>query len=189
MRRRLSQNLAELQEYRPEIYALVTSSSPSRRYQITRAKHEKLSIAAEDAGQLTPLSPGNDPAANIAQWLAATKSQIESGLPIALCGLSDGWVLAALAQVASHPTQSILIIQPDLSLMAPVLAIHDYSGRRGPIRDERFHWFVGADWAANFHRAVITERSIPFPEINICQDDTAPDIEAVLAATRHQIGK
>jgi hypothetical protein len=68
--------------------------------------------------------------------------------------------------------------------------IHDMSGERGPIRQKRFYWWVGADCVSQFRAEIMGEGkegieglTIPFPTYNV----TSPPAGEQLAAEAEKV--
>lgn len=166
--RRLQRNLAELAEHRPQIHRILMQTQPPQNYRLRRGRGGRWTVGmvGED-GRVVCVSRGDDPIGGTLHAWAQMKPAWQKGSGVALCGIGDGYALGALA---AHPPaayldrqQPVFVIEPESGVLWSVLCLHDFSGADGPIRQARFRWFVGADWAEQFHRELLTDSFLPFP--------------------------
>jgi hypothetical protein len=180
LKRCLSRNLAALQLHRPAVYqAMVTLPTETRCAIGAAADGRPTIIVRRPNGQNVCLSPSNNPMANVAAAMRGLQPALNQGLPLGLCGVGDGYLLAVLAQ---RPTKLFMdmqtpafIIEPDGQLLLHCLMIHDLSGPTGPIEQRRFNWFIGPDWHDDLQHTLLNDPYLPCPAITVCQGiDSAP---------------
>jgi len=176
--------LGQSEAYPILIEALQRDAQP---FAVIRAKAGQWTIGAASDGRWVPLSRGGDPVLAAVQTLGEIRSAWQSGSPLALCGLGDGYVLSALAHhspvlpLGRH--QAVFVIEPDPQLLLAVLLLHDLSGPSGPIQQGRFGWFVGPDWPTRFENELLADLFLPFPESHVCQSTQYAQMEAVFQQT------
>ena len=83
-------------------------------------------------------------------------------------------------------TQPVLLFEPDVEILRACLMIHDFTGKQGPIAQERFYWFVGPHWQQPFSATVQQE---PLPGTAAAHDPTAPARAEVLRSVQESHGK
>jgi len=170
--RRLRANLAALAEHRPQIHELLMQNGPPSDLVIHRVRGGRWSVGmVSPENQSISAWRGDDPiGANVAAW-SQIRPAWQKGSALALCGIGDGYALAALA--AHPPTlflmqqQPVFVFEPDLRVLWGVLALHDFSGSDGPIGQARFRWFVGTDWADQFQREILDNPALRFPDAQL----------------------
>lgn len=173
MRRRLSSNLAAMQQHRPEIYKAIADAEQNDRFELIASKSGPMTIAYRHVGsnRKTILSGDGDPLGSVAKVMATLKEANAAGKALGLAGIGDGYLLAALAR--SSPKlflgreQSISLYEPDARLVLACLMIHDYAGPSGPIEQRRFNWFVGHDWSRQLRQKCFADLMIPYPQITL----------------------
>lgn len=182
----LARNMADLAERRPELYPILIGALPDAgdKFAVIRGKAGRWTIGTRaEAGRYESLSRGGDPVSSTVQTLNEIRSTWQRGSSTALCGFGDGYVLSALAKYSPKLNlgrqQAICVIEPDLKLVLACLLLHDYSGPDGPIRQQRFRFFLGENWAGEFQREILSDVYLPFPETNICQTTHYAAMEAV----------
>jgi hypothetical protein len=188
MHRRLRGNLAALAEHRPQIHALLMQSGPPADLAIQRAPGGRWTLGAggQDA-RAVGAGHAQDPiGATVTTW-GQIKPAWQRGTPLALCGIGDGYALAALMS-APPPLllgqqQVLFIIEPLPRVLWGVLALHDFSGPDGPIRQARCRWFVGPDWAEQFQAEIVANPGLPFPEAQLFMGVEPSAVEKVFQQT------
>jgi hypothetical protein len=185
IRRRFSANLADLGEYRGEICRCLLEPDLSQTAAIVRGKAARLTLAAIDvtSGKIGAcLSRGGDPVSSTMQILTDLKTALKENKPLALCGIGDGYVLAALAKLPESRGggQAVYIIEPDAGLMRAAMMLHDYSGHAGPIQQARFRWFAGRNWVEQLKRECQGGRSRASMPAIVAQGNSEGEIEPVL---------
>jgi hypothetical protein len=187
-RLRLARNLAAIAEHRPDLYrvlkpALESSGEP---FAIVRGKFGRWTVGSEHASDRVL-----DPISSTLQTLSEIKPAWKSGKAMALCGLGDGYVLSALAEFSPvlllGREQAIYIIEPRAELVLTLLMLHDYSGPNGPIRQQRFFWFIGPDWAEQFRQTFLGEPLLHFPSAQIGQGPDVAEMDSVLRKTSQEL--
>lgn len=184
LHRRLAANLAALAEHRPQIHALLMQSGPPSDLSIRRGRGGRWTLGktAQD-GRTIPAARNDDPiAANVAAW-AQIRPAWQNGSALALCGIGDGFALAALASdpppLFLGQQQPVFVFEPDAGVLWGVLALHDFFGPDGPIAQPRFRWFAGPDWAQSFHREILDNPALRFPETQLFMGIEPARIEQV----------
>jgi len=187
LKRRLSANLGSLQQYRPDVYATLVSLPAQQQFSVaTTTTGAATVLCRRDDGSSVSLSPGNDPEASAAaakrQLYAATKA----GESVGLCGIGDGYLARVLAQeppvLFMDKQQPVFLVEPEAQIVLQCLMIHDYTGRRGPIEDARFHWFVGEQWDEQYQRTLTEDLYLPVASLTVGQGYDTPRIQERLRA-------
>jgi hypothetical protein len=192
-RLRLARNLAELAEHRPNIYRILMEALPDaqNRYAIVRGKGGRWTLAATAETGRQTLSRGGDPVLATVQTLAEIKSTLQKGTPMSICGIGDGYVLSALAgfspKLPLGRQQVVFIIEPDARLALTALLLHDFAGPNGAIRQGRFRWFIGQNWAKDFEQELQSDLFLQFPENHVCQSSDYAAIEAIFQKTLNRL--
>lgn len=171
---RFCTNLDALQRHRPALYQMLISLPASDRYRIGVATTGLPTIIyRSDAGRDLHLSPQSDPLGNVRRAMKSLESEMSRGTSLGLCGLADGYLLAALA---AHPPklfmdmrQTIHVIEPDAQVLLQCLMIHDYTGPAGPIEQDRFLWFVGPSALDDLRATLLNDLFLPCPAVHIGQ--------------------
>jgi len=181
----LQRNLDAIKTSRPALAAVLSAVTPDAQYTIAPSATGRPTIFSDSGGGgRACLSAAGDPLGAAAQAMAQLKPDIANGNPLALIGLGDAYLVAALAQnppdLALGRQQPIFIIEPDPRLVLTALMLHDFTGPNGPIEQARFQWFVGADWDAVLLKTLNDDLFLPFPEINVRLGAGAVAIEAKL---------
>lgn len=188
----LCRNLAALKTHRPQVYRAVVDADVGDAYRIHPTESGKSTIAAQRASDRYTLF-SNDPLGNVQTILRQLKPAIDRGDALALLSIGDGHVLKAIvdAQAALFlgREQAIFLIEPDPRLALATLLIHDFTGPRGPIEQQRVLWYVGPKWAEAFRVDSINERFFPIPQINIKLGLDPQSIEKVIADTIAELGR
>lgn len=160
MRRRLAANLAAIHECRPRLYdILLQANQVDSPYRVASAQGGAATLVrVGESGKAHSLSPGNDPVAAVQRIRQQLDAFVNTGQPVGLAGLGDGYLLLELARSApkllldqQHP---VFLFEPEAALVFAALMIHDYSDADGPIAQPRFRWFVGPDWGDHFAKAL-----------------------------------
>ncbi len=170
----LARNLIALQEYRPAVYAAVMVAPNDVRYQIAASSTGLPTIHFSDRpGHTTSFSINDNPQQGAMAVFAKLKNEIARGIPIALCGMGDGYLINTLAHkpptlflTMQHP---VYIIEPQAQILMLNLMVHDYSAENGPIHQPRFRWFVGPGWQQAYETEVLVELLTPLPAMSINQ--------------------
>ena len=168
LRRMLSINMSALQTKRPRVYAKLAALPGAAPYEIYQASQTKLTVVHRSPdGKLTGMSPGNDPTLGVQRAMESIRPAFLRGDTIGLCGVGDGYVLTTMARVtpqtACDMPQVVCIFEPDVRAVLACLMIHDYSGANGPIEQDRFFWFVGADFDRELADHIMTDSMAAFP--------------------------
>ena len=188
----LARNFAAFQQHRPAVYEVMVAAKNDPRFQLAVSATGLPTIFfSERAGKATSLSIENNPLKGVAAMFARLRADIDRGTPLALCGLGDGYLLGALAQKPPKlfltMQHTIHVIEPQPQVLLLCMMIHDYTGENGPIRQERFRWFVGESWATDARAELTGEMLTPLPMVNISQGVNAADISIELTKIREQM--
>jgi hypothetical protein len=158
LKRCLCRNMAALERDRPEVCGLL-STPPLQQSHVTICPSAtgRPTIACRAAdGAMVGLSPGNDPLAAVHSTMHQLRPAIDQGTPLAVSGMGDGYLVNALAADETPRfmgmEQPVFVLEPDPHVALHCLMIHNYTGPRGPIEQERFRWFIGPNWAAELER-------------------------------------
>ncbi len=191
MKRFFSRNLASLAQHRPELYRLMISLPTDGNYRIGPAKTGRPTVIVRTKGCDMALSPGNDPIGSLQQAIAQLRPALESGQPIALCGIGDGYLLYQLAhnppKLYMDQELPVFVLEPDAQVALQCMMIHDFSGPRGPIEQARFQWFVGAEWEQALRHAVLFDSMLSCPSITVGQGLQTQAIQQSLVAIAKEI--
>jgi hypothetical protein len=163
LRRRLRANLAEFGQCLPETAMALQAALPNSSATFCRGRWAMPTVGASDAVRRP------DPIGQTLFVLREMKSTIESGEPIALCGIGDGYLAGALITFDI----SVTVIEPDVANVLAACCLHDFTGSDGAIR--QFDWFVGEDWMEQIRRAEMTA-----PKMCVRQHPDAAAIESNL---------
>ncbi|HWE04038.1 MAG TPA: glycosyltransferase, partial [Tepidisphaeraceae bacterium] len=168
----LSRNLAALQRHRRAIYDELISLPKSDHCGIGASASNHPTIVCRRAdGQNISLSPNNLPLAGLAGAMESLKPAFAVGHSLALCGVGDGYLLHQLAQkppkLFMDTQQSVFLLEPDAHVLLTALMIHDYTGKQGPIEQERFLWFVGSDWIHPLRTTLLGDPYLASPQISL----------------------
>lgn len=190
--RNLCLNMADLMAHRPEVFRLLKASPADPRFQLDVTASGRPSIQYLEPGKpAIRLTEGQDPLAVLAGILRQLKPKRELGEPLALFGAADGYLLTALAR---HPValslgrqECVHLFEPNPGNLLLCLMIHNLSGMTGPIRQSRFHWWIGSDCISQFRKALLSDdleqMTIPFPTVNA----TSPPAGDMLAQQADQV--
>lgn len=187
MKRCLSRNLAALQTRRPEIYQqLITLGATDAVGIAVSASGHPTILARRPDGTSISLSGGNDPLVAARNVLAEVKRLTPNGESVAVCGVGDGYLMQLLAK---HPPelfmdtqQAVFVLEPQPQILLHALMIHDCADANGPIAQERFRWFIGADWHAQLDAAVEAQPSMGLPTIMLQQGFDGASIKSQVEA-------
>lgn len=178
-RQRLSGNLAALQQHRPPVYDALVGLPAQERFAVTGTPSGRQTIVHRRAdGTVVSLSAGPDPLAAASAALPGLYEQTQSGEPVALRGVGDGYLVRVLAN--NPPTlfmdkqQPVFLIEPEPQILLQCLMIHDYTGAAGPIEQPRFHWFVGNEWDVSLEQALRDDRFLQAPSVTVGQGLDTP---------------
>ncbi len=188
----ISRNLVALQQYRPAVYAAVMAAPNDPRMSIVASATGLPTIHFTDRpGHATSYSVNDNPQQGASAMFARLKTEIAGGIPIALCGMGDGYLINTLALkppalflTMQHPVH---IIEPKAQVVMLNLMVHDYTADNGPIQQPRFRWFVGPDWQQAYESEVLDELLTPLPETMINQGTDAPRISAGLQMVQSKL--
>lgn len=147
-RLRLCRNLASIQAHRPTLHETLTRAPQASECTVQRARDGRPTLVQALPGeQPTCLTPGLDVEGAQSAALTHLAPAQEQGLPVALLGVGDGYVLDALAREPAElphgQQQPVFVLEPDPEVLLACLMLHDYTGPTGPIEQARFHWAVG----------------------------------------------
>lgn len=195
MKRRLCRNLAALERHRPDVYRKVIDAPMGNGDVAIGAAADNLPtiLARRSDGTMIGLSPAGRPLAAVAQSFAQLKPVLDRGQAIALCGLGDGYLLAALAQdkrpLFLSQEQPVLLVEPQPQLLLHGLMIHDYTGPAGPIEQPRFRWLIGPGWKAELEASLESDPFAGCPAVTVGQALDAAAIQAKLQSVVAAIGE
>jgi len=169
---RLARNMTELAEHRPELARRLEQADNDGAFQIAQGAGDQLTILHQPSGsQATMLSPGGDPATSTRQSMRQLEPAFENHQAVGVYGLGDGYLVKALAERRADdpltPRTCVHVIVAEPQHLTAALAIHDYTGEAGPIRQPRFQWWVGLDWADQLEAALRGDLQLPFPQLCI----------------------
>ncbi|CAN5607751.1 hypothetical protein BH10PLA1_BH10PLA1_00590 [soil metagenome] len=189
----LARNFVSLQEHRPAAYQAVVEAPCDSRFQIGNSASGLPTIFfSEQPGRATSFSINNDPLKGVGILFAKLKPDIDRGACLALCGLGDGYLLNALAQKPPKlfltMQQAIHVIEPQPQVLMLCMMMHDYSGDSGPIKQQRFRWFVGPDWQQQAETELLGDLLTPLPCVTINQGISAAAIAAGLQVMQTKLG-
>jgi hypothetical protein len=177
---RLARNMAALREHRPEVYRQVVAVDPGP-FRIVSSKTGILTVAIQRGTNLVSLSASDDPLAAARETLRQTHESRENGQPVAVCGLGDGYYVRALADHAPKlflgRQHCVWVVEPEPALVLTCLMLHDYSPANGPIAQQRFRWFVGADYQHQMESAARRDVMLPLPMVSLRQGTRSQEIE------------
>lgn len=185
---RLSRNFHSLRQHRPSIYRLLADVEVGNAYRI----HPSLGgipslIAVRPDGSETFLAPGPDPHQAAKQLCQRLEPAFQSGSPLALLGMGDGYAFNALVRQSPRlflgRRQAIYLLEPDPRLVFACLLLHDMTGRDGPIESQNVLWYIGQSWAEQFRVDLLTSRTLPFPQVSVKLGRFPQPIEQVLKST------
>lgn len=170
----LTRNFAAMQQHRPAVYDALIAAKADPRFQIAASETGLPTILfTNHAGQTTSLSPGNNPLQGVGAMFSRLKNDLAQGVPLALCGVGDGYLINALAQKPPklHLTMqhTVHIIEPMPQVLLLCMMMHDYTGDAGPIAQPRFRWHVGDTWQQQITDDVLGDLLTPFPMVNVSQ--------------------
>ncbi|MBI1369167.1 MAG: hypothetical protein GC162_11010 [Planctomycetes bacterium] len=185
LHRTFARNMGAMAEYRPALCERLAGATPEARFQIAATPSGRPTILyTPPVGPPTILSPDNDPLGAVETSLRKLATAFEKGQTIGVYGFGDGYLVAALALKAPQLTltqqQAVHIIAAEAQHVRLALSMHDYTGPDGPIAQQRFHWWVGEDWAEQMRDAMLTEPQIPFPQMCITHGKQGDLIETQL---------
>lgn len=169
---RFCRNMSAMQKHRPGIYRTLFNAGQSERYQLVPSRSGALTISAKlDGGKEIRLSADNDPHAAVETIIRAIAADCQSGKPLALASIGDGYLLSHLS--ANAPSlilgreQAVILCEPDPSLVLACLMIHDYTGSAGPIEQTRIRWYIGADWAITARQDFLSDLMLLHPAVTL----------------------
>ncbi|MEM9295940.1 MAG: hypothetical protein AAGA57_09075, partial [Planctomycetota bacterium] len=115
---------------------------------------------------------GRDPVAATRQRLAQLQPAIDAGRAVTLVGLSDGLLLAELAQIPAdrwqaRPHQAIYAGEADWSRLKALLLAYDWTAPDAPLRSPRVLWFLGPGWPQRLLRRLKAEPELPPPTTSV----------------------
>lgn len=186
IKRCLCGNLAALELRRPALYKQLIALPATNAFSVeSSASGRPTLMARRSDGTLVSLAAGPEPLTAAAALLAQLKQATPGGEPVGLCGLGDGYVLAALAR---HPPklfmnmeQAVFVLEPEPQVLLHALMIHDYTRETGPITAERVRWFVGADWASQLAVATQAQPGMGLPAVTLKQGPDGASIHQQLS--------
>ena len=170
MRLKLARNLAALQIHRPRVYRALMSAAPGIQYSLgtSRTGHPTVVYKNELGGQ-TSLSADNDPLGGVQRAMKSIEPAYKIGKAIGVTSIGDGYLFDHFAK---NPPPLILgrehvitLIESEPNLLMACLMIHDYTGPDGPIQQERFDWYVGADWVADLREDFLGDLFRIYPTV------------------------
>jgi hypothetical protein len=172
LRRRLRANLDEMAICRPHVAQELTNALPQASATLVRGRWgmRTLAFAADRAFRIP------DPMTETLDVLREINPALQRAEPVALCGIGAGYVLDALTAWQSP----VLVIEPDPRAVLASLLLHDFSGPRGPIRAQRFHWAVGENWLEQLRQYIAKHSAWQIPKIFIRQNPQSAGIELAL---------
>lgn len=181
----LARNFHALRQHRPSIYRILTDVEIGNAYQIHPSPSGMPSLMAVGSdGSRTLLAGGPDPQQAVHQLCQRLASSFQSGTPLALLGIGDGYALNEI--VRQSPTlflgrrQAIYLFEPDPRLVFACLLLHDMTGPQGPIESQNVLWYIGKGWAERFRVDLLTSRTLPFPQVSVKLGHRPEPIEQVL---------
>ena len=192
LKRRLSLNLAALKAHRPSLYTLLVNQPADARFSVGATASGKPTVQyTSPEGKLASLSPDADPLAAAAVSLPKVYSATKTGEVVALCGLGDGYLAQLLAQrppkLFMDKAQPVYLIEPEPQVVLHCLMIHDFTGPAGPIKAQRFHWFVGPNWGETLDAVLLDDRMLPCPLLMVGQGPDAPATQDRLRRTLQKV--
>jgi len=192
----LARNMAAMQTHRPAVYQQLITLPASPDIRLVEINDNLLSIAQLNArGQSVVLSPNGDPLGVVRQVTAQLLQNRAAGKPLALCGLGDGYVLAALTPECWGPghafgqTPPIFVLEPQPSILLHNLMIHDWSDAAGPIASSRCFWCVGVDWYESLYRLITDEPGLPLPQALLPQGVFGQSVAQQTQQLQHRVNQ
>jgi hypothetical protein len=172
MRERLCRNLDAMRTHRPGVYRTLVEAEASERYRIINSSAGALTVAFQhDNAQQTVLSGDGDPLGAVQKVMTSVDAAYRGGAPLGLASIGDGYLLAHLS--ANPPLlilgreQSITLIEPDAQLALACLMLHDYTGPRGAIEQQRIRWYVGPEWLRDLREDFFSDLMLNYPQVTL----------------------
>lgn len=166
---RFRSNLSAFEERDPALATTILRARADSPYTLYRGHEGAMTILFQGAeGAQLILSEGGDPQRDVGVALGALDQELQRGAAIAMCGVGDGYLLAALADTPAnnmgmHSLFYVLI--PDPAALVACLMLHDYSQPNGPIRSPHFRWYVGARWLRQLQTDLAEDLYLPVPVV------------------------
>lgn len=191
----LARNLARLETRRPELYRRIVPGLGDRRY-LPFVRGDRLPTLSyrDPGGELVLLDAGGDAESCLESLRASARGSVESGRPLAVCGVGDGHFLGWLAR-NPHPVfmdqeQPVHVIEPDPGAVVGALMLQEFSGGDSPFELDRFRWHVGPDWRDQIRLALASDPFLPPPEGCVAQSlrqDTVVDVRDGLQTIQQEL--
>ncbi|MFI4861287.1 MAG: hypothetical protein ACIAXF_11465 [Phycisphaerales bacterium JB063] len=158
MAQRTALNMRAMRKHRPAVYQQLFKLFPidlqNRHYRPVRAKGGWMTIVVRTIEGDHLLNHVEDPHAAAQRDVAKMADPFKHDIPLMLCGLADGYFFEALArQPRAHDdgrVTALYLAEPEPDLLLANLALHDFSGKNGPIASPWVEWIVGANWHDQF---------------------------------------
>lgn len=179
LRRNLADNLAELGRHRAALLKQIESAPNDPRFSVDVTASGRPTVRFSPPGEPSRrLTQGDDPLVYLAAVMQQLTPARQAGQPLILLGTADGYLLTALAR-HPHPLplgkqQCVHVVEPNIGNLLVAMMLHDWTGPSGPIRQERFHFFVGPDALGRFEAALVADPFLPFPQINLASAPHGP---------------
>lgn len=194
MQHRLARNLDALERHRPDVYATLMALPAHDDVGVAPALGGAQTVVVRRAdGSMLCLSAANDPLGASRSAMAQLRPVLAQGQPIGLCGVGDGYLLGELAHDRTPlfltMQQPVFVIEPDARVLFHCLTIHDFTGPDGPIEQARFVWFVGPSWSEQLEQAVLGDRMLGCPLVNVTLGLDGPAVQAKLRSLVETLGR
>ncbi|XAL98473.1 hypothetical protein OT109_12895 [Phycisphaeraceae bacterium D3-23] len=154
MAQRTAANMRAMRKHRPEVYQQLFKLFPidlqNRHYRPVRSKGGWMTIVVRTIEGDHLLNHVEDPHAAAQRDVRKMAEPFKQDTPLLLCGLADGYFFEALTQrPRAHDDgriTALYLAEPEPDLLLANFALHDYSGKTGPIASPWVEWLVGANW-------------------------------------------
>lgn len=173
LQRQMAANLAVLQQARPDVYHIVTQTTPQTQCEVSQLGSGQLTLSQTlpGRGRVSP-SRGTNPRQDAQQLLASMGQVIGSRHALLLAGIGDGYLLHALAsefvRIGGDFLPTVYVIEPDPEVMVNCMMIHDYTGPLGPLACANFCWYLGPAWEQHLRHTVLEDLFMPDPLAFVC---------------------
>ena len=192
MAQRTARNMRALQQHRPAVYRQLLTLFPvemnSRHYRPVRAKAGWKTIVVRTIEGDRLINPIDDPSAAAQRDVAKLAGPMGQDIPFVLCSISDGYFFEALTREPREHgggrVTGMYLIEPEPDLLLANLAMHDFSGKRGPIAGRWVEWFVGPDWRDQFVERFEAQWMLPVPGLVLGRKDMHEPLQSALSLVK-----
>ncbi|MEM9414328.1 MAG: hypothetical protein AAGA29_02465 [Planctomycetota bacterium] len=192
MAQRTAANMRAMRKHRPEVYQQLFKLFPidlqNRHYRPVRSKGGWMTIVVRTIEGDHLLNQIDDPHAAAQRDVQKMADAFKQDTPLLLCGLADGYFFDALTQrPRSHDdgrVTALYLAEPEPDLLLANLALHDYSGKHGPIASPWVEWIVGGNWHDQLIVRLEKNWTLPVPGLVLGNKQMHGPVKEALARVR-----